>query len=186
MSQLPGRLRADHARERWPADWYIEPAWAVEKLFQAVPFEGAIHDPCAGSGRIPSVAKSFGYTVTAADLHDRGYPGTIVKDYFKDRIRYDNIVSNPPYKLGEEFIHHALEFTRHKIAVIMRLPFLASQGRYNRLYKTHPPSEVLVLSKRPSMPPGGTDIPAKGGTDEYAFLVWDQGYVGPTILKWAL
>jgi hypothetical protein len=29
------------------------------------------------------------------------------------------------------------------------------------------------------MPPGGTDIPAKGGTMDYAWIVWRRDHRGP-------
>jgi hypothetical protein len=68
---------------------------------------------------------------------------------------------------------------------VVRLPFLSGQKRLQSLYRVHPPRAVIVLSKRPSMPPGGTDIPARGGTSDYSWCVWQHGYEGPTELRWA-
>jgi hypothetical protein len=31
MSMLPGKLRSEHARERWPNDFYVEPAWCGKR-----------------------------------------------------------------------------------------------------------------------------------------------------------
>jgi hypothetical protein len=185
MSFLPGHLRAAFQQARNDDDWYVEPPECVHSLFDAVRFKGAIHDPCCGQGTIPKVAMDRGYFATASDLHDRGYVRSITRDFFADRVRYENIVSNPPYKIGEKFVHHALEFTQHKVAIVMRLSFLAGQKRLASLYRIRPPAEVLILAKRPSMPPGGTDVPAKGGTADYCWIIWSQAHCGPTILRWA-
>ena len=48
MSMLPGKERAKH--KRWPSDFYVEPEWTVEALFDALRFKGPIHDPAAGYG----------------------------------------------------------------------------------------------------------------------------------------
>ena len=80
---------------------------------------------------------------------------------------------NPPYNLAHRFVLRALTLARQKVAIISRLDFLASQKRYE-LFKGTPVSRVLVLSTRPSMPPGGTDIPAKGGQHDYCWIIWDK------------
>ena len=133
---------------------------------------------------IPRQVLKHGATrfVTGSDLVDRGY-GEGGRDFFLDPGPYVNIISNPPYDVCEQFILHALEITEGKVAAIVNLKFLASQGRRERFYIPHPPAEVLILSRRPSMPPGGTNIPAKGGTADYAWLVWDHCYQGPTVTR---
>lgn len=183
MSMLPGALRAKHAQKRWADDWYVEPPECVHSLFDAVTFDGTIHDPCCGGGTIPTVAQSRGYRTTGSDIRDRGYGGAGV-DFFEDHRQRDNIVSNPPYKLGEKFVHHALTVTERKVAIVMRISFLAGQRRLVTLYQAHQPEVVVILSKRPSMPPGGTDIPAKGGTADYCWLVWSRDHSGPTHVVW--
>ena len=183
MSYLPGHLRAQFAQARENHDWYVEGPECVRSLFNAVQFTGPIHDPCCGGGNIPKVAQDYGYVATGSDLVDRGY-GRGGIDFLIDHTPRINIVSNPPYKLGEEFLWHALTVTERKVAVVMRLSFLEGQKRRENLFSKIPPSLVLVLSKRPSMPPGGSDIPAKGGTAAYCWLVYDQEHKGPTELRW--
>ncbi len=182
MSTLPGDLRALHAKPRWPRDWYVEPAWCVHALFELVAFIGPIHDPACGSGTIVTVARALGYEATGSDLIARGFcEGGI--DFLADVTPRRSIVSNPPYVLAERFVHHAIEVAEH-VAVIVRLPFMAGQQRCNSLFLLHPPALVLVLAKRPSMPPGGTGIPAKGGTTDYAWAIWDRRHHGPTEMRW--
>lgn len=184
MSFLPGHMRAAFAQARANDDWYVETPPCVHSLFDAVQFEGVIHDPCCGGGTIPKVARERGYIADGSDLRNRGF-GVGDVDFFQDHSPRENIISNPPYKLGEEFVHHALSIARRRVAIVMRISFLAGQKRRKTLFDIHPPALVLILSTRPSMPPGGTDIPAKGGTVDYCWLVWSQSYFGETIMKWA-
>lgn len=186
MSMLPGRERALHARERWPDDWYVEPAWSVDLLFDHVRFSGAIHDPCCGCGTIPKVAAARGYFAGGSDLVDRGF-GEAPVDFLQDFTRRDNLVFNAPYRLNEPFIAHALDRSDRGVAALVRMPFLAGQRRLQTLFGKIPPESVVVLSRRPSMPPGGTDIPAKGGTTDYAWIVWRRPYDNSRItsLRWA-
>jgi hypothetical protein len=183
MSSLPGALRALHQRPRWDRDWYVEPAWAVEALFDMVRFVGAIHDPCCGGGTIPKVARGRGFMATGSDIINRGF-GEGEIDFLTDRRRRFNVVMNPPYNRAERFVQYALQIVEFKVAVIVPLNFTAGQARSQSLFLPHPPARQIVLSKRPSMPPGGTDIPAKGGTTDYCWLVWDHDHDGPTIAEW--
>jgi hypothetical protein len=184
MSFLPGHLRAAFTQARNDDDWYVEPKSCVHSLFDMVSFDGPIHDPCCGQGTIPQVAMARGYMASGSDLRNRGFGQTEV-DFFEDYTLRRNIISNPPYKLGEKFVHHALNFVERKVAIVMRLSFLAGQKRLETLYQKRPPAEVLILSKRPSMPPGGTAIPARGGTADYCWIIWSHNHVGPTIMRWA-
>ena len=179
--------------ERDEHDFYIEPAWCTELLCQYVTFEGAIHDPACGRGTIPDELKRQGYLATGCDIVNRGWPETDPSpgwDYLRDSTDdwHSNICCNPPYRLTEGVVRHALKYTRGKIAMLLRLDFLASQKRH-KLFTKHPPSLVLVLSRRPSMPPGWRDVPATGGMNDYCWIVWGQGpgeWTMPPRIEWAL
>jgi hypothetical protein len=93
------------------------------------------------------------------------------------------LVFNAPYKLNEAFIAHALR-RGSELAALVRIPFLNGQERYWSLYSVHPPTRVLILSERASLPPGDTHIPASGGTSDYTWLYWDPDHCGPTIIEW--
>jgi hypothetical protein len=171
-----------HKRERWDSDFYIEPEWAVEALFEEITFTGSVHDPAAGTGTIVRVARRFGYEATGADLIDRGR-GFSVQDFLTDRTPRQGLVFNAPYRLNEAFIKYALKVGT-EVAAIVRLPFLAGQDRWRRLYSVHPPARVLILAQRPSMPPGDTDVPAEGGTTDYCWIHWLIAYTGNTVIQW--
>lgn len=175
------RTIIDYARATH--DWYVEPDWVVDKLLAVSKFYGPIHDPCCGQGNIPKRLRKLGFIdVTGSDIVDRGFGE--IRDFMKDVRPADNLIFNPPYTIAEEFITHAIHLSTKKVAAIVNIKFLTSQGRRDRLFSHHKPSEVLVLSQRPSMPPGGTGIQARGGTADYVWIVWDNHYFGETRIRW--
>ncbi len=183
-------------QDRHPYDWYVEPAWAVEALFRHVPFTGTVGDPCCGLGTIPAVARALGFETVAADLHDRGCPGLVaIADFLIDAEAFagiDNLIFNPPYsyrpRIAESFVRRALEIAERKVAALVPVKWLCT-GIRHALFVRHPPSEVLILSDRPSMPPGdkietlGTRA-FKGGTIDYCWIVWEARSTGPTMVRW--
>jgi hypothetical protein len=184
MSFLPGAKRAKHQQELVPLSWYWEPPEVTERLLEEITFRGPIHDPCCGSGRIPIVARKFGYEATGSDLVHRGF-GVGDVNFFEDWTPRVTLMFNPPSgrrqdpTLINRFILHAIE-VGEEVAAVVPVPMQCGVWRRNNLYRIHPPRFVLALADRPSMPPGGTDIKAEGGTMDYCWLVWERGYRGPT------
>lgn len=177
------KYRTEPVYARDAFDWYVEDAACVDKLLDAVSFVGPIYDPACGAGTIPTVCRRRGLIATGADIADRGFGETGI-NFLDDARSRMNIVSNPPYKDAERFILHALKVTKRKIAMLVRLAFLESQGRYKRLFIPHPPAQVLVFATRPSMPPGGTAVAAKGGKVAYCWCVWACDHEGDTRIGW--
>jgi hypothetical protein len=85
VSLLPGAKRAAHKQKEQPQGWYTEPECCSEALFARVAFEGPIHDPCCGSGRIVRAAWAAGYEATGSDLYHRGFEHvTVGGDFLED------------------------------------------------------------------------------------------------------
>ncbi len=169
--------------ERVEADWYVEPRWLVDALLDVEPFEGVTWDPACGGGTIPRAVADRGIEALATDIADRGF-GVSGVDFLQSQRQVANIVSNPPYGIIQPWIERALTMTTHKVAILARLALLEGQARRTTLFAKTPPARVWVSSRRPSMPPGGTDVPARGGTIAYGWFVWDRGHSGPTTLGW--
>jgi len=167
--------------QRQPLDFYREPHWAVDALLDVERFEGLVLDPACGSGTIPLVCRRRGITATGSDIVNRGFGD--VMNFFDQREPVANIVSNPPFALVERFVEHALTLASDKVAILGRLTLLEGQRRRVLLERT-PLARVWVFSRRVSMPPGGRDIPAKGGSVAFAWFVWHQGYRGAPTVGW--
>ncbi|MGF1275514.1 hypothetical protein [Acetobacter pasteurianus] len=173
--------------ERHTDDWYVEPAWCVDALIQVErPFIGEVLDPCCGGGNIGKCLTRAGVYTVNTDIVDRGGgPVDIVADYH-DAIGIvgpKSIVSNPPYGDAQDFVETALAGTRDRVCVLLRLAFLEGQKR-REWFKSVPLARVWVSSKRISMPPGGSHVPAKGGSIAYAWFVFEHGYRGLPVIGW--
>lgn len=168
--------------KRVDADWYLEPPSVVHALLDVEPFPGLTLDPSCGGGNIPKVFQGRGLSCLGADLHDRGYgvPGISI---FDQHQMIDNIVTNPPFGIIEPYIRHALTITRRKVAVLASLNLLESRRRAP-LFKETPFARVWVSSARISMPPGGTDIPARNGSVAFGWFVWEHGYRHMPTIGW--
>lgn len=168
---------------RQAEDWYVEPAWCWDVLFSKVRFSGRILDPACGGGTGLAACREHGFDVIGSDIVDRGC-GVCVHDFLAPDypLRAINVICNPPYKLATEFALQALAIGARSVALLVPLPFLASQRR-QALFMDLPLSCVVILSKRPSMPPGGEAVKARGGKEDYCWVVWQRGPIAaPTIL----
>lgn len=174
-------------REPEPFDWYIEPAWCHELLYQVESFEGEIVDPACGLGTGLKVAADRGHAVLGIDIVDRRehavFPFPLRLGDFAERPPInggENFIGNPPFSyrpgIAEIYIRRCLALARAKVAMLLPVKFLSSQGRYD-LFTQTPLTDVRILSSRPSMPPGSLFVQglveAKGGIVDYMWLVWD-------------
>ena len=163
-------------------DFYPTPSWATQALVDHESFNGDIGEVACGDGAMAEVLTTSGLFVHASDLYDRGFGETEV-NFLKSNRVFDNIITNPPYSLAEDFTLHALKHSRKKVALLLRLAFLESAGRQRNIFQKAPPSRVWVFSERVTFYPKGEER-ASGGTTAYAWFVWDHSHEGPTELRW--
>ncbi len=163
-------------------DFYPTPSWGTRALLKYVTFEGAILEPCCGTGDMAEVLKTTGNEVVAADIHDRGYGWT--RDFLDTTDRYPNIVTNPPFNMAEFILAHALGLASEKVCLLLRTAFLEGRGRYKNIFSVTPPSRLLVFTQRLSMYPAGAVVEG-GGTTSYSWFVWDKADTsGETKITW--
>ena len=168
--------------DRVANDWYVEPRWAIDALLDVESFAGRSLDPSCGGGNIPKALHARGLHCDGSDIEDRNF-GTTGLSFFDRTDDFDNVITNPPYGVIEEYVKHALSRTTGKVAVLARLALLEGMKRRTFL-QASPLARVWVSSRRMSMPPGGSDIPAKGGAIAYGWFVWEHGHVGPATVGW--
>jgi hypothetical protein len=137
---------------------------------------------------IPDTLGKLGIPCEGADLVDRAAGKYPVRNFFTTiksdlDTPIDIIISNPPYGIMESYVRQALFLTRDRVIILARLAFLEGQGRAQFFAET-PLARVWVSRRRISMPPGGTDIKASGGSIAYAWFVWEIGHCGPTTVGW--
>lgn len=186
-----GYYREPRAHIRHNMDWYIEPRWAVDLFLDREEIPGPAWDPACGSGTIPKACRERFIETGASDAADRGFG--LVHDFLgmepmpRWRLPIASIITNPPYKLAQQFVEKALTIATRKVAVLVQSKFPYSQGRH-ALFTRNPCSAIYFLSDRPSMPPGemllAGDVKAEGGKMDYCWIVFDKLHRGAPAAHW--
>lgn len=139
-------------------------------------------EPAANRGHMVRPLREYFHRVEAADIFDYG-AGFPVSDYLfgPPPPMVDWTITNPPFRLAEQFVRRALMTSRQGVAVIVRSAFLEGVGRYRNLFRLDPPSAILQFTERVVMHKGR--LSPKGSTaTAYAWLVWSA--VEPTRFHW--
>lgn len=145
---------------------------------------------CAcGNGNLAKLLVSYGYYTMATDIKDRGYGATGEHhDFLKKTYMFGCcILTNPPYSLANEFIKHALEILPDGglYIALMNITYLAGQKRYNEIYSKGNLREVYVFSHRIECWKNGERPKDKcGSICNYAWYVFQKGYIGQPTLYW--
>ena len=161
-------------------DFYRTPERATRALLSVETFSGSIWEPACGDGAISEVLKASGHDVYSSDLIDRGY-GEPLHDFLLTNHRSDNIITNPPYKLANEFIERSLLLTTGKVAMLLKLAALGGLER-RRIFESSPFKGVWVFSGRLNMMRNGGEEAA--GMIEFAWFVWEHGFTGKPTIGW--
>jgi hypothetical protein len=84
--------------------------------------------------------------VRCTDVHDYGWEGQQeVADFLFPNhppeltSGVDCVISNPPFRLAEQFISTGLKVATRGVAVLLRVAFLEGKDRYNKLFRDTPP-----------------------------------------------
>jgi hypothetical protein len=95
----------------------------------------------------------------------------------------DWVITNPPFRLGEEFVRHSMKIAKRGVAMLTRTVFIESVGRYERVFKINPPSRFAQFTERVPMVKGRIDKKASTATG-YAWLVWELDQLGRSEVVW--
>ena len=181
-------------RKRVEEDYYATPFSATEALLDNVKFEGNFLEPCVGEGHIAEIIKKYypDECIYSIDLIDRGYPNTLVANFIEYDFlgqTFDNIITNPPYSLAQEFLEKGMKIINNngKIAMFLKIQFLEG-GKRKELFKLYPPKYVYVFSKRQNPWRNGSPVDEKGkpwsSTMCFAWFIWEKGFTGEPIIRW--
>jgi hypothetical protein len=160
---------ADH-----PLDAYWTPAYATEAFLRLERPPVSVADPCCGSGAILDVLKDAGHIVFGSDVVNYGWPDTVIRDYLVEPVHMGDvgIITNPPFRLAEQFIRKAIADGAKYHAWLVRTNFLESVGRLP-LFRDYPFSRMWVSSRRITMHRYGYEGPQTSGNQCFCWLVWD-------------
>jgi hypothetical protein len=199
---MRGEISTARPSLRHPYDWCVDESWVGWQLFRALgefrqerEAGEAIWDPSIGSGRTMATFVDAGFRVFDSDIVNRIDPDQfdgVLPEFFSADFRECeqapapcSIVGNPPYsyipRIAEAFVRKALTLATRRVCMVLPLKWQASQERYPLFAEDFPPQAILVLTQRPSMPPGDR-IPAleaagrafKGATVDYGWYIWNE------------
>ena len=183
-------------------DDFPTPPWATRALCEMFfPFRSSqvqsVREPAANRGHMVKPLREYFGRVEASDIHDYG-AGFPVQDYLSGPPPdyTDWTITNPPFKLAEQFIARALECSDN-VAIFVRSSFLEGEARYKYLFSKTPPSDTLQFSERVVIHKGKLVNPNKAILDEktgkmkkpstatsYSWLIWQKCRNEPTGQGW--
>lgn len=174
-------VMAQRNESRDALDDFPTPPWATRALCEYLVTEYSLdfreytlREPTANRGYMVEVLREYCDHVEAADVHDYGV-GYDVADYLSGPAPspVDWTITNPPFRLAEEFVQRALRSSRVGVAILVRTAWLEGCGRHDRLFSVHPPHMVLQFSERVVMHKG--KVTATGSTaTAYAWVIWNS------------
>ena len=181
---------AQRAELKSSLDDFPTPPWATRALIEHVIASRAplkamtCLEPACGRGHMAVSLAEYFKEVVAYDVFEYGFGR--VADFFETQYpdqSFDWVITNPPFKLGEEFINRSMKIARHGVAMLTRTVFIESVGRYERLFKSSPPSRFAQFTERVPMVKGRVDKKASTATG-YAWLVWEKDRLGSSEVFW--
>ena len=146
-------------KDREELDFYQTPSFATQSLLDLGIIEAHnIWEPMAGNGAIADILKQNKYlNVTTSDIVQRDYPLDFTHDFFSLKAFPESmpdkggkgIITNPPYKVADDFILHALGTLKADyLAVFLPVRYLEGSKRYLEIYQHYKPRDVVVFARR--------------------------------------
>lgn len=161
-------------------DDFPTPPWATRALIEHVISNKDVLarqsclEPACGAGHMAKVLNEYFREVECSDAFDYGYGR--VQDFIARPYKpktFDWVITNPPFRLAEDFLIRSLKVARVGVAILARTVFLESVGRYNAIFQTTPPTIFAQFVERVPMVKGRLDYRATTATG-YAWFVWDK------------
>jgi hypothetical protein len=165
-------------------DLYETPEVATLALLRVERLPPRLWEPAAGRGAMVRVLRAAGHQVIASDLEDYNEPTHFARrDFLMERLPEgcQAIVTNPPFKLAEAFVAHALELAP-LVIMLLRLAFLES-ARRTPILEGRGLARVHVFRKRLPMMHRDQWAGRKANSGmAFGWFVWDRAHTGPTTI----
>jgi len=180
-------------RERVKEDYYATPKEATESLLNTLDLSEceSFYEPACGEGHISKVLKKFypNADIYSTDLIDRGF-GVGNIDFLKlDNYtrKFDCIITNPPFKLSQEFIEKGLKLSNKYVIMFAKIQLLEGVAR-RKLFDKYTPKYIYVFTERVNPLRNGSPVDENGkkwaSTMCFAWFVWEIGFSGEPIIRW--
>jgi hypothetical protein len=179
MQNISHAVMAQRSEPKDSPDDFPTPPWATRALLEHVLDTQSLRslsclEPACGAGHMAKVLNEYFGVVKYSDAYQYGYgPVRNFLTYPYETNAVDWVITNPPFRLAEEFVLRALRVAKQGVAILARTVFLESSGRYRDIFETSPPTKFAQFVERVPMVKGRLDIKATTATG-YAWFVWDK------------
>lgn len=190
MQNKSHAVMAQRVEPKSSLDDFPTPPWATRALLEHIIGPKQLKrmtclEPACNRGFMVEPLREYFKDVRASDIFDYGYGevADFVGGAYGDQS-FDWVITNPPFKLAEDFFFEAKRVARRGVALLTRTVFIESVGRYERLFSKFPPTTFAQFVERVPMVKGRVDKKASTATG-YGWLVWDMQQSGTvTSLGW--
>lgn len=164
-------------------DFFPTPPWATRALCEGLPSAPDqlatmnAWEPACGAGHMARPLAEYFARVHASDVHPYGFGE--VRDFLfaGDDPTADWIITNPPFRLADQFAEVAIQRARVGAALLVRTAFLEGVSRYKNLFRRHPPHSILQFTERVPMHRGRLVQDGSTAT-AYCWIVWTLHRLG--------
>jgi hypothetical protein len=166
------------------ADLYQTPACATEALLQVESLPRRVWEPAAGRGAIVRVLRDRGHVTIASDLIQYDFPLHFTADFLAQTeapAGVECILTNPPFKIVDRFIAHALNVCP-RVIVLARLALLESVRRTEILEHRGLARVHVFRNRLPMMHRDGWAGPRASIATPFAWFCWDREHRGPIVV----
>ena len=156
-------------------DLYETPIEAVRALMAHEPLHGKLWEPACGRGAISRPLIDAGFDVVSTDLVARAY-GQGGVDFLMEHNAppgVEAIVTNPPFKLADEFVRHGLRLVP-KVVMLLRWAYAEGASRSD-IIDNHLSHVWLGKERLPFMHRDGYEGPKNSNSGApFAWFVFTQ------------
>lgn len=166
-------------KERSQRDFYPTPPEVTEALVHFLGLKNlTIWEPACGENDMAQVLRDAGNEVIATDIQSG------VDFLTCQPMECDWIITNPPFKLADQFITRCAEI-RKPFALLLKSQYWHAGKRYE-LFRKHIPSFVLPLTWRPDFlfknaREYGQPRRSAAPLMDVIWCAWNPPYVGPAL-----
>jgi len=166
-------------------DNYETPGWVTRALMPHMSkYSARIWEPACGSGKMVRAFKTKGYIVVKYTDIDTASNFLL----WDEAPEFSNvIVTNPPYKLAQKFIEHALrlmEPCQGSVGMLLRADYDHAKCRHH-LFRDCPAfAKKLVLTKRIAWFVEADGKPKASPSFNHSWFLWSWKHEGPATIAY--
>ena len=146
-----------------------------------IPRDVILWEPACGHGAISKILeKMYPNQVLSTELNTDRY-GVGGVDFLKDGANFKPqgrfwVITNPPFKLANEFVRKAFEYGAERIIFLLRFNYLESGKVREDILNNGHLLRVLLMKERLQMYPYGWTGKKGSATQNHAWFIWDKNY----------